>query len=243
MRTAIVLSVIMLGLAGNAADAAPSDVSGIAWMFGVAVVASDAIPTLVFAIDDVATGHSTGYGAGELAYNASVGTAFVQIALHADDSDELVIGAIGSAVHGALAGHGLATIAERRHWPVSTTLVAAGSLVSGAVFLPGVDGDGDGNGDGDGDGSRSTGYRVADVAVNAPLAAGYAYRAYVDCRAGHAGHAALAIAGGVIATELAIDGLHQPHRHLHALARTGLAPTLVDDGRDVALGLGVDRRL
>ncbi|HEX4417751.1 MAG TPA: hypothetical protein VH165_07620 [Kofleriaceae bacterium] len=237
----------MLGLAGNAADAAPSDVSGIAWMFGVAVVASDAIPTLVFAIDDVATGHSTGYGAGELAYNASVGTAFVQIALHADDADELAIGAFGSAVHGALAMHGLATIAERRHWPVSTTLVAAGSLVSGAVFLPGVDGDGDGDGAGAGAGagaeSRSTGYRVAEVAVNAPLAAGYAYRAYVDCRAGHAGLAALAIAGGTVATELAIDGLHPTHRHLHALARTGLAPTLVDDGRDVALGIGVGRHL
>ncbi len=230
MRIAVATSVILMGLAAKA-EAAPSDVSGIATLFEAAGMVSDAVPTLVLAIDDVAAGHSTGYGIGELAYNAAVGTAYVQIALHADDTPGLVVGGIGSAVHGALAMHGLATIAEHRRWPASTTWVAVGSLVAGELFLPGADGDG----------AHGLAYRSAQVALDGALAAGYGYRAYVDGRAGHAGLTALAVAGGVLAAELAVDGMAPSHRRLQAVARAGLAPMLVDDGRAVALGLGVRR--
>jgi hypothetical protein len=213
----------------TSARAAPSDVN----LDGLvdALVGGDAAVATCFGIADLAGARGTAYGAGEIAYNATAATAYAHVLLDADDGREALVGAAGAAVHDALVLHGIATIAAQRAWPLSTTLVFGGTLLSTELFFPPPDDDDDD--------PPSRGRGIAAIAVNAPLALGYGYRAYRDFHTGHNGLGAANVTGAVLVSTMAGMYLTAKHPHTH-----GVTPTVVDDGHgDLALGLGFRGRM
>ncbi len=213
----------------TSARAAPSDVN----LDGLldALVGADGVIAAGFGIADLAGARGTGYGAGEIAYNATAATAYAHVLLDADDGHEAVVGAAGAVVHDALVLHGVATIAAQRAWPLSTTLVFGGTLLSTELFFPPPDDDNDD--------PPSRHRAIAAVAANAPLALGYAYRAYRDFHTGHSGLGGANVTGAVLVSTMASMYVTAKHPHTH-----GVTPTVVDDGHgDVALGIGIHGRL
>jgi hypothetical protein len=232
----VILGVVVIAPA-RAAEAAPSDVAGIDSLLEAAAVTTDATPTIVFAIADATGSHGTAYGYSELAYNTVAGAVYTHVLLvAADDYDTPTIAALAAAdvVHNALVAHGIATVAERRAWPASTTTVVAGSLLSTELFGPPSDPNDETTP------PMSRPMAIASVAINSPLAYGYTYRAVRDFQSGHNALGALNITGAVVATSFAVNAITDTSRpRLH-----GVAPTVVDDGHgDIALGLGVHGRL
>jgi hypothetical protein len=216
----------------TSAHAAPSDVN----LDGLldALVGGDTAVATGFAIADLAGARGTAYGASEVYYNAAAATAYTHVLLWADgDRKTLVVAAAVDVAHDALVVHGIATIAAQRAWPTSTTLVFGGTLLSTELFFPPP-----GEDDGDDD-PPSLRRAIAAVAVNAPLALGYGYRAWHDFHTGHNGLGAANVTGAVLVSTMASMYFAARHPHTH-----GVTPTVIDDGRgDVGLGIALRGRL
>jgi hypothetical protein len=235
----IAIAIAVLLAAGERADACPDAAwipDEVGYAFGLAVAGGYAGGIAYFGDHDLANDRNDqDYVTGDIAFNglftALWGTATVDAI---EDHSGYAVPLAGlTLLHGAMLAHGL----DHAHFDFRSLNGTAAEWTIGAlyagqalVFI------------GQADDHNDRGYGITEAAINAPLAAGAAYLAY---RAGGPGNGARAmlftgIAG--VSGALAVHGIATAISPYHAAALdllgTDVAPTIVDDGREMGPGLG-----
>lgn len=239
---AVAIPVLLAAARPAAASRCGSDclpwLTPIAVGLGAGVVGLYAYGTAVYVAGDLDDSpKDTNYHGSELIIHGSLGSLFVGATVDAAKSGSttgtLVLGSF-AALHLTLATNGLRGLARHRdEFHPSDTLVTwtAGTL-TGVNALYWASGMAEHHG---------RGYGIAEVAINAPLVAGFAYLArdrFEQQRGGPAlGYAALAALSGVYVAHGA-KTIMFPRAPKLDLLGTDLAPTVVSDGNELAPGVG-----
>lgn len=188
------------------------------------------------------TTQTRSYAAAELGLHGSLallaGSATMKMVKDGDRAN-LAMGATLTVMHSALALHGAGTLYQQRgtvRLPSERTIAMTGGIVYGAnamVWLAAMPGD------------HGRTYGIAEAAVNAPFAAGFAYLAVNAYRDHHTGRVAAFGATSLIAAALTGHGIYTAVNPRESpgldLLGTDVMPTLVDDGQNTGMGIGASR--
>jgi hypothetical protein len=190
--------------------------------------------TIYFAHEDAAGRHDRDYIGGEIAFNGIFTTIYGMATVDALRHGKLAaLPAAGmTALHGALLVHGVRNANMRfdsLNGTAATWTLGSAYVLETLVYL-------EGTGD-----RHDRSYGITEAAINAPVAAGLgylAYRAHQDDRS--TGHAILYTGMAAVSAALAIDGVKTAlSAHRAKIDVLGdITPTIVDDGRELAPGLG-----
>jgi len=233
-------AVLALALALTAGAPRPAhacaDFEWLAWPMVTTIVGGYAAGTTYYAVRDVRGGsYSVDYATSELAMNGVMagvwGIGLGEAISHHEVGTMLATAGL-TGLHATLAIHGLRQLQVNWH-PDGTTLAWAGGMafvadtVAFAGMLPGP---------------HERGYGVVEASIHVPLAAGIGYLAYRDLSSGARGSGLLLGGAAVLSGAFAYHGLRTalaPDRRPGLdLLGTELVPTVVDDGRELGVGLG-----
>lgn len=205
----VALTVLLVSPRADACDDFAVIAKPLGYVFGVAVIGGYAGGLGYFGWHDLANDRTDNdYLGGDIGFNglftAVWGAATVEAAK--DGSGWAVPLAGLTAVHGAMLVHGL----DHVQWDFHNFNATAATWTIGSVWglqaLVFAAGDGD---------RHESGYGVAEVAVNAPIAAGAAYFAYESMRDNRGDRAMLLTGVAAVSTALTIHGgytLLHPYR-------------------------------
>jgi hypothetical protein len=251
MRKLAFLSALTVAVAAPRAAHACNDCGGVcdiiftpvALALGGAVVGGYAYGTGYYAMHDLdGDPHSISYYGSELMLHGSLGTVFTKAAIdaaHSGDNGTMIGAGAFAALHMTLAVHGADGMWAHRDeiGSPSATLMRWGlgsAYGINALYWASTWPD-----------AHGRGYGLAEVAINAPIAAGLGVLAHERFASEHAGPGLLYGGMAALSTVYVVKGLStiaSPH-HTDKLDLLGtdIAPTMVSDGRELAPGLGAAR--
>ncbi len=230
MRLAPLL--VVFGLAEPARAAGNGGGDDAAALVTYPLIAIDGGAVLTFGYLDLDRHRGTAYGSTELAYNVLIGSLTRDLALEDGGAPSIT----AAAIHSALVIDGVAQIGESRRWRTENTIAVAGLLTSFQWFVDDADKEGDPLP------VRGAHFGAIEIACNVPLAVGLWYVTVSEALDAHYGRAALAATGLSLSAALIVDGVEHiqaAHAHHHL---PKLAPTMVDGGGSLGLGLGTRGR-